>query len=172
MNQFDASVWQTADPDAPLDSNDPPEPGEYTVVIAGARAFQSSKGNDIVIVEWNITNGPLTAYQWPDIYSFKNEGSVKAAKGMCARIGVDVEAIGSLEDLDARLHQRIGEYFTVEVKQNGQFRNTYVTGRPVGALSDIPNDGAFEPVPANDDDIPFLWEGERSYIDVKCHASR
>ena len=161
MSQFDAGAWQSADPDAPMESNDPPNPGDYDVVIADAKAFRSSKGNDIAIVEWNITNGPQTGYQWPDIYTFKNEGSIKVAKSMCSRIGIDVATISGLDDLDAQLRQQIGEYFTVEVKQNGQYRNTYVKGRPTQApLSDVPGEG-FEPVaagspaPGSDTDIPF-----------------
>lgn len=176
-SRFDPGAWHDADPDAPLESNDPPKPGEYEVVIAGARAFTSSKGNDIAIVEWNITAGPLTGYQWPDIYTFKNEGSIKAAKGMCARIGVDVEQVGALEDLDAALNARVGEYFRVKVVQNGNFRSTYVLGRANEQLaprgSDFPDDGAFQSAGAGGgaqetEDIPFKARFPEGWEKLKC----
>lgn len=156
MSQFNADAWSSADPNAPMDSNDPPAPGEYDVVINDARAFQSKAGNDVAIVEWQITGGSQTGYSWPDLYGFKNDGQIKAAKAMCDRIGVDVDTVSSLEDLDARLKERIGEYFRIEVVQNGQWLNTYVRGTATQQpLSDVPDDGAFQPVPADDTDIPF-----------------
>lgn len=161
MSSFDAGTWAAADPDAPLESKDPPDPGVYDVVIADARAFQSKAGKDTLIVEWNITAGPQTGYQWPDIYGFKSEGQTKAAKGLCSRIGVDVEGIAGLGDLDAAVKTRVGEYFTVEVRQNGDYRNTYVQASSQPALvSDVPND-AFQPAAAasagdaDDEPLPF-----------------
>jgi len=160
MSQFDAGAWASTDANAEMQSNDPPAPGKYDVVIADARAFTSKAGNDIAIVEWNITGGPQAGYQWPSLYGFKNEGQIKVAKSMCSRIGVDVDTIAGLEDLDRALKGTVGEYFQVEVTQNGEHRNTYVQGR-AGAqrASDIPEDGAFTPAATgpvgSTDDVPF-----------------
>lgn len=158
-DSFNADAWQSADPDAPMENNDPPDPGVYEAMLADAKAFTSSKGNDVAIVEWKIVSGgQMAGYQYPAIYTFKNEGAIKAAKATAARIGVDVDKIGGLDDLDVALKQHIGDYYGIEVVQNGQWRNTYVQGRAQAPLSDVPNDG-FDPAPTDaatdDQTIPF-----------------
>lgn len=160
MTGFNADAFQSAEvPTGEFENNDPPNPGIYDVVIQDAKAFTSKSGIDLVVVEWNITSGPQTGYSWGDMHGFKNEMAVGFTKAMCMSIGVDITGVGQLEDLDASLRQRVGEFYTVEVKQGKKgFRNTYVLGQATqGALSDVPS-GGFETAATGasaDDDLPF-----------------
>lgn len=162
MTSFNPGAWQQADIDNTADSK-APEPGVYETSVQDARAFTSEKGNDVMVVELRVLSGPEEGHTWSEVRGFKNEGSIKAAKSMCARLGVDVASINSLDRLDTALETVIGQYYAIEVKRNGEYLNTYITGRLTSAppKSDVPNDG-FEPVAASaastageDDPPPF-----------------
>lgn len=159
MTGFNAGAWQSADPNAEQEDNDPPVPGTYDVVVSDARAFTSSKGNDVLILNWTITTGPQTGYSWSDVRGFKTEGAIKAAKALCTSLGVDVDGIGALEDLDAAVKQQLGEYFRVEVAQNGSYRNVYIKGKPEGTpVSDVPGEfpaAAAAAAAADEEPAPF-----------------
>jgi len=165
MTAFDASTWANTpvnDGESGQD-NPPPEPGLYECVLADARAFTSKAGKDIVKLTYSVASGPLSGYQWDDIYTFEPR-RIKATKSTIAHLGVDVATVTSLEQLGDMLSERVGEWFTIRVVQNGEFRSTYVNG-PVGAsqapLSDVPAP-VLPPVGAGsaaaikgDDDIPW-----------------
>lgn len=156
MGGFDPNRWQDADPDAGFENSEPPDPGLYEVSVQDARAFESKAGDDILVVEFRVITGPLTGHTWGVVNTFKSEGAVKVAKGMCSRLGVDVDGIGSLDELDTAVKAVLGNYYAVEVKQNGQYRNTYVEA----PLSDVPKQGipgmpdATAPA-ADDEPVPF-----------------
>lgn len=154
------STWHTANPDAVggTDNNDPPDPGIYDVTLIDAGAFTSKKGDDWVKLEWRrLTDG----YDWTVLLGFASEKAANFAKRECRELGVDVDSVASLDELDSALKQQGGHYFEVEVVQNGDFRNTYLRGKSGEHVSDIPTSTAdFAPAMANgpvsgDADIPF-----------------
>lgn len=162
MSTFDMA-WANADPDATggSDEFDPPADGTYTVALTDAAAIESKKGNAGVILQW--TN-PADQHVWKSWHGFKSEAQANMTKRQVRDLGVPVDEVMALEQLDAQLKTKIGGYFTVEVKTNGSFRNTIIDGPATGALptSDVPVDTSdFAPKPAAaaaalpDDDIPF-----------------
>lgn len=159
MSTFDAAAWQQADPDS-FDTSEPPAPGTYEAEFVNGRAFHSKGGNDIVVVTFRVLSGPRAGHAWDVLHGFKNDGQTKATKGTCSRLGVNVETVASLEDLDAALKAKAGEYFTVDVVRNGDYVNTYVKDRVRADTirSDIPDDGSFAAPAAGSiptSDIPF-----------------
>lgn len=156
-----AQAWQQASINQDGDSNNPPEPGLYDVAIIDTKAFVSKAGNEVLVIEMRVVAGPAEGYEWADVRGFGSEGQVKAAKSMCARLGVNVDAIGSLNDLAIELKRFEGLYYQVEVVQNGEYRNTYIQqqitpGQPGTAnlpQSDVPNDTSdFDPPAGSGDD--------------------
>lgn len=152
------STWHTADPDAVgnQDNPDPPNPGTYDVILIDASAFTSKKGEDWVALKWQLVG---TDHAWSVLLGFRSEAAANFAKREVRELGVDVDHVASLDDLDTVLKQQVARFFSVEVVQNGQFRNTYIRGH--ASTSDVPvNPGDFAPAVANgpvpdDDDIPF-----------------
>jgi hypothetical protein len=152
------STWPNATADSNGESNPPPEPGDYNVAIQDARAFTSKAGNEVMVVELRILEGSRAGYVWSDVRGFKSEKAAGAAKSFCAGLGVSVEEVGSMEELDYALKLVIGNYFKVKVVQNGQYTNTYVNDR-LGeqVASDVPNGDVPTHVPstASDESVPF-----------------
>lgn len=140
------------------DTSDPPEAGTYSVSLDDARAFTAKSGTDWFVVDFKIVTGHGTDHKWSVLANLSKEGGVKAAKSMSVKLGVPIDEVAGLEDLDRLVKEHIGEYFEVDVVQKGDFRNTYIKDRVSGeAASDIPTDR--EPVAVavddDDDDIPF-----------------
>jgi hypothetical protein len=138
----------------------PPECGIYDIALDDASAFTAKSGVDWFVVKLRVCNGAEMGHQWSVLANLTKEGGVKAAKAMSAKIGVPIDEVTGLEDLDRLVKQHIGEYFEVEVVQKGEFRNTYFRDRATGDTpsGDVPADPA--PVGAaqtaiDDDDIPF-----------------
>jgi hypothetical protein len=117
----------------------------------------------VIVLEMKVVGGPLDTYQWTELRGLKSEGQIKAAKATCSRLGVDVESVFGLEDIDAQLKALVGGYFEIEVVQNGEWRNVYVQGRAGKApASDVPSDFPTKEEAAaavtgakDDEDIPF-----------------
>ena len=157
---FDAQKWSDADPSADFEQKDPPPPGLYDVSVENARAFTSKQDKDFLVIELRAVSGRLEGHEWSVLFGFETEGAIKFAKGACERLGVDVAAVASLDELDTAVKGVVGEYLEVEVKQNGEYLNTYIQQRVTPGepgTSDIPDDGAFQQ-PAQDPDtskIPF-----------------
>lgn len=148
------STWSTADPDAVgnIDNAEPPEPGVYDVTLIGAGAFTSKKQEDWVKLLWRrMPDG----HEWPVLLGFASEKGANFTKRECRELGVNVDTVGSLDELDTAVKAYVGHYYTVEVVQNGEFRNTYLRGR----MSDVPADTSdFAPAAVSgpvDDTIPF-----------------
>lgn len=144
--------WGKAFADGPA-PNEAPDPGVYDVALTDAAAFTSKAGNDVAKLDLRIVSEHLRDHEWTLILGFKNEGQAGVAKQQCAALGVDVSQIGSLDDLDTALKQFIGRYFTVEVKQNGQYRNTWIQVEVTSELpAEFPERVA---AAAGDEDVPF-----------------
>ena len=156
MNSF-ASTWPSATvaPDGTAESNPPPEPGEYEVSVQNAKAFTSKAGNEVMVIELRDL---ATGYVWPVLNGFKSDKQTEVAKSFAARLGVSVDEVASLEELDYALKLVIGSYFRVAVVQNGQYLNTYVNERlaSVALPSDVPEgDVPTHATDADDTPIPF-----------------
>lgn len=153
---FDSTAWQRADINSD-DNATAPDPGTYEVKVTDGRAFTSKAGNTVLIVELEVLTGPAAGHRWPEVRGFKSDGQVKAAKSMCARLGIEVGEITSLDALDTAVKAVIGSYFGVDVVQNGDYRNVFVGDRLTATVpTDVPfNEGEFETAPVTDDDVPF-----------------
>jgi hypothetical protein len=161
---FPTDTWQKTSIDQ--DASEAPEPGTYDVVVTDGRAFTSKAGNPVIVIGFEVLGGPYNGHQWDELRGLKTEGQIKAAKATCARLGVDVDNVFSLEDIEQQLKGCVGNYYTIDVKQNGDYLNTYVQGRcetPPPA-SDIPTTdvlpskeeaAAALAAAEADDDIPF-----------------
>jgi hypothetical protein len=152
-----ASTWGNADPDAVNESGEPPEPGLYTVAVTDAKAFTSKKNEDWVVIDLQAIGGQADEHEWPLLLGFRSQQQVNFTKRACRDLGVDVDNVTGLAELDTALKEIVGRYFDVEVKQNGDYRNTYIQGPSEGVQGDLPGDLAPTPVSAvtDDDDIPF-----------------
>lgn len=146
-------TWTNADPDA-TGGGDPPEDGTHDVVLNDAGAFLSKEKQEPWV---KLSFRRLTDdHEWDVIQGFKSQKQANFSKKTCQLIGVDVDAVGDLDELDKALRERCGNYFTVEVKTNGDFVNTYVQeGAPAPDFVPPPVAAAAEPVA--DDDIPFVY---------------
>ena len=160
MSQFDANKWASTS----VEENNPaPEPGTYEALLHDARAFTSNAGKDFVVLSWRVASGPEAGYEWDDLRGFGSDGAIKATKATLIRIGVDVDALTSLDEMDRAVQGAVGEWYVLEVKQNGDFRNTFVNQKisaPASNGSDINSDTTgFEPEPVaagvKTDSIPF-----------------
>lgn len=160
MSQFDPNAWENTNVDEGTNST-PPEPATYEVLLHDARAFTSQKDEDWVVLELRVATGHLAGYEWSELRSFRDEKAFRATKATCSRLGMSIEGITSLAEFDARLKTLIGNWYTVDVKQNGDYRNTYFNGS-VSPQSDVPAGVSdFAPAavastaPIRDEDIPF-----------------
>lgn len=169
MTNFDPNKFASAtgeDGDFPT----APDPSEYTVVLEDASAYTNKKGNDVLRFDFKVITGKLgnawAGHQWAEFRHFKTEGAYNAAKAMCSRLGMDTEGITSLTDFDTRLKALVGRWYEIDVQQNGEYRNVYVTGDgtpttpPPEAASDVSADtSGFEPatsaVTVPGSDVPF-----------------
>jgi hypothetical protein len=142
-----ASTWGNASTN-PQDQDDTPPPvGKHNASLDDARAFTSKQGNETLVAEFRVLDGPHEGVKWSVLHGFKNERAAGVAKSFSQSLGVDVESVTGIEELNEALKPHVGYY------------NTYVTGRLDGStpVSDVPADGApaHEPVPTDTDDIPW-----------------
>jgi hypothetical protein len=112
---FSPQEWENTPVD---EAGEPPEPGTYTVVLDNARAFTSEKGDDYVAFTLRVAVGELADHTWDVLLSFKSPAATKVAKTACARIGMDLMSVASLQELDARLKTRVGEWLEVAVVES------------------------------------------------------
>lgn len=151
-------TWPTATVnDGERDDRTPPPEGDYDVALVDAGAFTAKSGNDIVKLGLRVIGGLSNGHEWTELRNFKSQGAANATKTTCARLGVPVEGVSSLAELNDRLKEIVGQYFEVTVQRNGEYLNTYINGP---AIPDVPIN---EPEPIavgsdpspGDDDIPF-----------------
>jgi hypothetical protein len=141
-------TWSKATVDGTENTSPPPE-GLYEVALTGASAFTSKKGTEIVKLEFRVMSAQENGHEWTEIRSFGSQGAANAAKATCFRLGVDVDQVTSLDELDTELKGRTGRYYEAKVVRNGEYLNTYIEGDATPAGQE-PAAG-----PANDDDVPF-----------------
>jgi hypothetical protein len=122
-------TWASATVEDQPDRTQPPEPGLYTVAIQDAKAITSEAGEDWVIIELEGIDGAAPNTEWSVLQGFKSPQQAGFTKRVCRDLGVDIDAVGSLDELDTALKPIVGRYFTVQVKQNGEYRNTYFQGQ-------------------------------------------
>lgn len=147
-------MWANTNIDDQGDGREAPEPGTYDITLDDARAFTSKAGRDVVILDMRVVSGEAMGHRWTEMRGFKTEGQTKAAKATCARLGVPIDEVANLQELDAELKRLVGGYFEVEIVQNGEWRNVYVQGRATpGDLPATPTPTPAADVP--DDDVPF-----------------
>jgi hypothetical protein len=122
-------TWHDATVDDQPDRTQPPAPGNgYTVAVRDAKAINSKAGDDWVIIELEGVTGAASEHQWSVLRGFKSPQQAGFTKRVCRDLGVDIDAVTSLDELDQALKPIIGQYFTVDVVQNGEYRNTYFRG--------------------------------------------
>lgn len=155
-----SDTWANATVEDQPDRTQPPEPGLYTAVIRDAKAITAkNSGKDFVILEFEGIDGAAAQHQWSVLQGFSSEQQASITKRVVRDVGVDIDNVTSLDDLDQALKAAIGQYFTVRVKQNGEYRNTYIDG-PATPIEQqqLPAAAATAPAgngTADDDDIPF-----------------
>jgi hypothetical protein len=88
-----ASTWGSASTN-PQDQDDAPPPvGKHSVSLDDARAFTSKQGNEVLVAEFRVLDGPHEGVKWSVLHGFKNEKAAGVAKSFCAELGVDVESV-------------------------------------------------------------------------------
>lgn len=162
MSDFD-TAWKNADPDATGGGGDdltPPPDGTYDVALIAASAFVArTSGKAMVKLEFKVLSVDEQDYEWTVLLGFKSQSQANMTKRQVRNLGINVDDIGGIDELDGVLRQVVGNYYTVETKTNGEFKNTYVSD--AGPITqDIPVDD--QPAPeavaagaTSDDDIPF-----------------
>jgi hypothetical protein len=145
-------TWADASPEGGED-NAPPN-GLHDAALIDAGAFTSKSGNDVARLEFQTVD---KQHQWTSILGFGSSKQAGFSKAQCMKVGVDVDAVASLEELDAALKACTGGFYEVEVEHNGEYVNTYVRDGAQPNESDIPTP-EMEPAPAGaefGDDVPF-----------------
>lgn len=150
-------TWADATPDM-TGSDDAPPDGKHDAALIDAGAFTSKNGNDVVKLEFQTVD---RQFQWSAIYGFNSVKAAGFTKGQCQVVGVNIDQVGSLDELDQALKDHVAGFYEVEVERNGDYVNTYVRdgGKPA-VVSDVPADTSdLAPVPAaagnSDEDLPF-----------------
>lgn len=178
---FDADRWRNTSVDQNTDNDGPPDVGEYEVELTDASFFVSKAGNPVIKLELRVTSPAAVAgYTWTEIRGLATEGQMKAAKATCARLGIDVDAIDSQQALDAELKACKGRYYSINVVQNGQYRNVYINDRVTQVQDDLAIADARQPATTaaagtgtdDDETIPFKWDDPKDWNGLKAHVSR
>lgn len=145
-----SETWAKATADGSENTSPPPE-GKYEIALTGTSAFTSKKGAEIVKLELRVVSAQENGHEWTEIRSFATQGAANAAKATCFRLGVDVETVASLEELDSELKALAGRYYEVNVVRNGEYVNTYIESEAT------PDQIAAQPqaVDVDTDDVPF-----------------
>jgi hypothetical protein len=158
-----SDTWPNATVDDQPDRTQPPEPGTgYTVIVRDAKALTAkNSGEDWVIIELEGIDGAAAQHQWAVLQGFKSAQQAGFTKRVVRDLGVDIDSISgaSIEELDQALKPVIGQYFSVDVVQNGDYRNTYFRGPATVRQDELPAAAVSGgPGSAVDDDgttIPF-----------------
>lgn len=148
--------FNNADPDAASTDGEPPADGTYDVTLIDARAFTSKNGHDVLTLKIRDNTG---GHEWTVLQGFKSQAQANVTKKVVRALGASIDAVSSIDELDGRVKEKVGNYYTVEVKRSGQWTNTYFQENAAPVQPDI---GGFEPAPApatiatgGDDDVPF-----------------
>lgn len=136
-----ADTWGTARVnDGNTDNQGPPPEDDYDVVLIDAGAFVArSSGNEVAKFVLRVVSPNQSGWEWTELVNFKNQQAANFAKTTCARVGIDVSQVTTLEHLNMELKALIGNYYAVSVKRNGEYLNGYING---------PAQQASQPAPA------------------------
>lgn len=122
-------TWANAPATDNAEQGNPPDPAIYTVELTDAAAVTAkATGKDWVILEVRAIGGDTDGHTWKVFHGFSSPQQAGFTKRVCRDLGVDTDTVADLAGLDDQLKLQVGRYFTVEVKQNGEYRNTYFQG--------------------------------------------
>lgn len=148
-------TWETASINESNDDWTPPE-GVYVATLTRSEAFTSKDGKELIILNFRSDLG-----EWAALFGFGSDKATAFTKTQCARLGVKVNKVHSLYELDSALGEVVGNQYTVEVVKNGKYTNTYVQGEKSGesegglAVDATVNGAAPSSTFTSSDDIPF-----------------
>jgi hypothetical protein len=146
------------------DGGEPPD-GTHTAWLERTSVFDSKAGQTFIRACWRTTD---MAYYWESLHGTEGNGKPHTQR-LLGALGIDLEHMGSWDQVGDELAVRENIAFLVGVKHNGNFLNTTVEGRPDTVQPEIPPDDRGLPEPAaagaqagggagdlfGDDDIPF-----------------
>lgn len=133
-------------------------PGVYHAQIAEAKEETSSGGNPMIVLTWRVASGDWKGSEIRDWVTV-TEASAGKVVALLQHTGTPIPPDGNLPVADL-----IGRKCLIVVRpdtyvKDGETRETTkVKGyKPLDPKSDVPDDGAFQPVGArpSDDDVPF-----------------
>ena len=147
-------TWQSASTND--ERPEAPDPGNYDVRLEDAKALLSKKDEAWVILSWRVMSLRNKDHQWDELFGFRSQKAASITKKTIGLLGVDVDAVSSLDEIDSALKGLIGRMYEVEVKQSGQYRNTYVLGPAAEQPPAQATPGGDPTTPESDPDhVPF-----------------
>jgi hypothetical protein len=154
-----SSTWGSASTN-PQDQDDAPPPvGKHSVSLDDARAFTSKKGNEVLVAEFRVLDGPHEGVKWSVLHGFKNEKAAGVAKSFCQSA-----RRGRGERHRDRGAQRRAEAACRLLLLGGRGAEgpvvQHVRDGPAGwqrrrPVSDVPSDDAPAHGPVDTSDVPF-----------------
>lgn len=157
-----AQHWPNANPEnaGSGGADNPPPDGKHQVVLVDGGAWTAkSSGNETLKFEFRTVDG---RFEWPSIGGWSTQSNADYAAKALEALGLDFKVLRSLEQIDAAVKSLVGRFFTVTVKRNGEYVNTYIDGPAQGVqqAADFSAPQPAAPVPAaagagSDSDIPF-----------------
>jgi hypothetical protein len=118
---------------------DAPPDGLHEVELTFAKiATRASDGYQWIVLSWKVVSGPHRDHEWESMHSLerykpdgeRNPGLVFTASTL-RTVGVDVDntPFGDADAIARAVMAFANRGYSVEVKTNGQFTNTYVKGQ-------------------------------------------
>lgn len=149
-------TWRNAKVNDGESNTMPPDEGDYEVVLTNAKAFTAKSGSEIAVLELRVLIPETSAgYEWTEFLRFDSQMSANFAKTACFRLGVDVENIGTFDELNTALQAQVGGYYAVKVVRKGEYLNTYIDEQLTPAQTpEAAAPATTEPV-MDDDGVPF-----------------
>lgn len=145
------------------DLGQPPPPGFYLADLVDGGAFTSRQEVDWAKMTFSVASGHLQGHQWDVLYPLEDDHPrfPIAARELVA-IGVDLDRVADLGELEDAIRGRAGRRFEIEVERNGKYVNTIVKAEDRQTQMDVPIDDRDLPERGNaptaqedDEDIPF-----------------
>lgn len=138
------------------DTDAEPPDGVHTATLVRAVIRESrNTGDKGVVTEWQTLD---MAYYWSN-WGGTTGGAATHTLRLLRGIGLDPDKFEDWDDVGEELAHIEGNVYEVKVQRNGDYLNTYVTGKPDHVQTEIP---VVAPEPAGggrsaifDDDVPF-----------------
>lgn len=144
-------AWMNANPDD-IGGNQPPEPGLHDAALVDTVAAMSKRGSLYMRLTWQRVED---RHQWDAMFGLGTPTGIALAKREARELGIDIDTVSTIEQLDAALATKRGGYYRVSVEQNGDYTNTYVRGVLTPEVPvEAPAPSSPTPAAANDD-VPF-----------------